>query len=200
MGRLRGLWFVAVVVALLSFECKAQADQIYGSLPLSGLNITENGTNLETSTEVTAAFTFSSAGTGAYSAIPEFNVFVSSTISLTDPGTFTLSLDDLSNGTNYGTFTAASYSFPAVNTPDFYEVALLGTFTPGAGLLAYDPNFTATPTSVNISINQSGASLSEAITLSAPEPASLMLLGIGAVSLAMGSGLRRWRNAAKTKV
>jgi hypothetical protein len=78
---------------------------------------------------------------------------------------------------SYGSFAAAS-AVIVQRTANFLDVFLLGTFTPGPGI----PGAVASPTSLRISVNQSGESLSEAITLNSPpatipEPATLALFG-----------------------
>jgi hypothetical protein len=169
---------VGAVIALLGGGSRCQAAMIQGSLPLAGFVVTQNGGNLGSSTVVSAALTLtSSTGTQDYAPIPIATNFGPNTVDVNNLTAFTLS-----NAT-FGTFTTTSGVILLHNT-SFLNVFLVGVYSPGPGLAA---GLTPGPTSARISINQSGASLSEAITLSSPpedlmvtpEPTSVVLAGIG---------------------
>jgi hypothetical protein len=117
----------------------------------------------------------SSPGAGDYSVVPLFTDFGPATLDTTDLDAFTIS-----NAT-YGSFGGVTTGEILTQNANFLDVYLVGTFNPGSGLaVGLDP----TLSSLRISINQSGSSLSEAITLSSPpagtgvpEPATFALLG-----------------------
>jgi len=136
----------------------ANAQLLSGSLPLAGFIVTSNSPSLGTSTTVSSVFTFSSGpGLGDYAPIPVATNFGPTTLDLTNFTTFAFS------DATYGSWTSAS-GVVVQQTANFLDVFILGTFTPGPGL----PGFIATPGSLRISVNQSGGSLSEAITLVSP--------------------------------
>ncbi|MBM3225909.1 MAG: PEP-CTERM sorting domain-containing protein [Candidatus Tectomicrobia bacterium] len=160
-------------------------------MPLIGLGTAQNGTDLAVSTIITTTDTLTSgAGVGDYSPIPPLASFGPATLDLTDLAAFALS------NVGFGSFDAGAGSFVVSQSPNFLDVFLLGVFTPGPGLAAgLDP----TPTSLRISLNQSGASISMAITLNTPpappnnqvpEPGTWVLMSIGTLGL-LGYGWRR---------
>ncbi len=170
---------------------RATAADLNGSFAFTGLNATKNGTNLLDST----LFTFSnyltnSNGSGDYIGIVTGTLWTGQ-----NPAPTTGALN-ITNGTTMGGFsiTNASFgTFVASNTAqnqivnqsaNFLDVYLRGMFTP-AGTLS---SFNATDTSLRISINLSGESLSSAFTLNTPavnvpEP-STYVLGIIATAVA----------------
>lgn len=170
----------ALVAALATSSVhSAQAAALSGSLPLAGFLVSQNSTDLLLSTTVSSVFTFTSGlGIGDYSPIPVATDFgptlldFSSTAAMTG---FTMS------NAGYGTWTTTSGAFAPGHTASFLQVLLHGTFTPSGALSSFDP----TPATLRISVNLSGGSLAEAITLDStkhdvPEPGSIaMLVGMG---------------------
>jgi len=150
----------AVAVAALAIGAlgSAGAQLLNGSLPLAGIVVTQNGADLLASTSVSDAFAITSGfGATDYAPIPLGTTYGTTTLDFTNFTTFSLS-----NAT-FGSFATTSGSF-ITHHADFVDVLLLGVYSPGPGL----PGFVPTPASLRISINQSGASLSEAITLNSP--------------------------------
>jgi hypothetical protein len=179
-----------IAAAALGASMLSQAATINGSLPLSGQTVTENGATLATSTLIQSVNTVTSGvGTGDYIPVPLGASFGPTSLNLSNFLTFALS-----NAT-FGAFSTSS-GVVVSQTASFLDVFLTGTFTPGSGLAA---GLTPTVSSVRISVNQSGASLSEAITLNSPalsspvpEPGTSMFLAAGLIGV-LGYGWRRQR-------
>lgn len=176
----------AGVVALMAMGTSAQAAEIDGSLSLSGLGVTQNAATLDVSTLISALDTIvASPGLGDYSPVPLLTSFGPNSLdlsSLTGNSIDNIAGFSLSNAT-YGSFAATSGTIVNRNK-SFLDVFVLGVFTPAAGLPGLEP----TATSLRISYNQSGDSVSQAITLNSPpvqipEPAGLALLGIAALGV-----------------
>ena|SRR5690349_18572720 len=169
-------------------EAKAVPLTLHGSLALAGFKVTQNKTNLALSTKITAKFMLTSNnGTGAFHYIPLFTVFTPTMLNLANLNTF--SFTDAPGNTGWGTFVANHPSFPnqvVQHTANFLDVLMDGTFTPGLKFLAHHP-YVPSEEILRISLNQSGKSLSEAVTLNsppqAPEPGTLVLLGSGILAL-----------------
>jgi hypothetical protein len=177
----------------LAMGVSAQAALIDGSLPLAGFGVTQDGTDLSQSTKIFTNFELTtSQGTGDLAVIGQMVFFLDSDISLAQAATgFGYTLWN----TQWGTFTATSGSI-VTQSADFLDLFMEGTFVPGsdASMSGFDP----TPANVRISINQSGTSLSQAVTLNAvpvPEPTSLALLAIGSTIGLVGVARRRWKKA-----
>ena len=153
-----------------------------GSLSLAGVAVTQNGANLAVSTLVTAADTIVvGPGVGDYAPVALFSSFGPHALDLSNLVALAAAFS-LSNPT-YGSY-AASSAVIVQQLPDFLDIYIVGTFTPAIGgpLDVFDP----TPTALRISVNQSGKSEAEAVTLnSVPEPVALTLLGIGLTGAAM---------------
>jgi hypothetical protein len=154
-----------------------QANQITGSLPLTGMNDSENGTNLMTSTSLWDLDTVTSGpGLGDFSVVPM----------LTDYGAFSLNLTTVGSGggftlsnATYGTFVASAGSIVFQN-PSFLDAVVSGTYTPGPGLVGA----TAGPMNVEIVFAQNQGSVAAAMTFSSvPEPGTMMLFGSAMLGL-----------------
>ena len=176
---------VAGAVMVLAASTVAQAVTLQGSLSFAGFGVTQNGTDLATSTQISATFTLvSSAGLGDFAPIPITTNFGAHTLDLSDlVGSFSL------ENASVGAFAATSASILS-QSANFLSIVFGGIFTPVAGGLL--DGFEATETTLRISINQSGESLSEAITMNnVPEPASMMLMlaGLAGIAAARRSAL-----------
>ncbi len=183
---------VSAGIAVLALGSICSAGTINGSDPLAGFGASQNGADLSVSTIITdSAGLTSGAGFGDYSPVPEFANFGPSTLNLTNFASFTLS------NASFGSFATTSGSI-ITQQADFLDVLLDGLYTPGPGLAAgLDP----TVSSLRISINMSGNSLSEAITLNSPaaqpqgtvpEPGTGGLLMMGGSLTLLGLFTRRF--------
>uniref|UniRef100_Q01RG6 Ice-binding protein C-terminal domain-containing protein n=1 Tax=Solibacter usitatus (strain Ellin6076) TaxID=234267 RepID=Q01RG6_SOLUE len=189
--------FAMVAIAMLVLASVTHASPINGSLPLNGGNLTQNGTDLSLSTMISATLTTNlSTGSGDYAFIPFGTNFGPTTLNYTSNAT--LSTFTFGNAV-WGTFVASANPANEVvqKTANFLDVFIIGTFTPGtnAGWAGKDP----TQSSLRFSINQSGSSISEAITLNSPatpppavpEPQTMALIGSALAGLAFVSR-KRW--------
>jgi len=159
--------FVALgaTCALLAASATSRAGPIHGSLALAGMGVSENGTNLLNSTSFATLGDFTTApGAGDYAAVgPVGSGYTAMPLKLTNFGSF------LFNSATFGTFAASSGSVVSSGNPApgqyFLNVLELGTYTPGHRLAS---GVTPGPTSVLISLTQSGTSISESLTLQSP--------------------------------
>lgn len=180
---------------VLATSGTSYAVPIVGSLPLIEFGATQDGTDLSVSTMFTASDTQTSdVGVGDYSPIPVTTSFGPTSLDLSNLVGFSIS-----NAT-YGSFVSTSGLIFTQNA-NFLNVFFLGDYTPGPGLAA---GLDVSPTSLRLTLNQSGTSISGALTLNSPpvppggtipEPSTISLLGVGL----LGLGWSRWRHARSAK-
>ncbi len=184
----------ALVTTLGLALAASQAQAAFsGSMALAAIGPTTATGNLGDTTYSATSFFTTSTGTGNFSNVPGSTTFTGSSFTIGSSSGFVVS-----NGT-YGTFTQTAApvleSQSIVNghvvSEDFY---ILGTYS-GNGITA------GTPTSFDISFTQNGGpgnSISASGTLvippapviGTPEPASVVMLGLGLAGFC-GYGLRR---------
>lgn len=202
--RIRSLFAVAAI--MLASAPLSQAATINGSLPFAGFGLTQNGADLSVSTQITAGvYSTTNFGVGDYSAVALGSAFNSGGT----PSTVTLNLNNLSTFTftnpTYGTFVAngpvgGSGSQVIVQNSNFLSVYLLGTFTPAVGAPSPLGGLSPTQTSLRLSFNFSGGSLSGSASMSSPaeivpEPSTYALGTLAAGAMAFIA--RRRKSVAK---
>lgn len=182
-----GLFSLAAI-----FGLETRAADLNGSFAFSGLNAAQNGTNLLDSTIFTFTnFLTNSNGVDDYVGIvtgtfwdgpnPAPNTGVLDVTSPTTMGGFTIS------NPNFGTFVASNTAQNQIvnQSANFIDIYLRGIFTPAGDISSFNP----TDTSIRVSINLSGSSLSSAFTLNTPavpvpEPSTYALGTLATIVLA----------------
>jgi hypothetical protein len=163
-----------VALALVGGTLPSQAAPIAGSIPLIGIGTGQNGPDLALSTLVFTLDTIvSGTGYDDYSPIPLLTAYGPAALDLTQAATgFGLVL----NNAVFGSFVASSGEIEQQDAA-FLDLCVYGVYVPGPGLPGVGP----ADTTLRVSVNQSGDSLSSAFTLvsvpSIPEPGTLALLG-----------------------
>lgn len=181
---------------------RANAADLNGSFAFSGLNMTKNGTNLLDST----LFTFSNFLTTSNGNADYVGIVTGTFWTGPNPAPTTGSLDITSPTTmggfsitnaSFGTFVASNTAQNQIvnQSANFLDIYLRGMFTPSGTLASFNP----TDTSLRISINLSGDSLSSAFTLNTPavnvpEPSTYVL---GIVATTVVGLIARQRRKAK---
>ncbi|MBC7927986.1 MAG: hypothetical protein H7039_20260 [Bryobacteraceae bacterium] len=182
----------ALLGALLAGTFTAQAATIIGSLSIVSLSTTINGTNLQDSTTFSQSIRLVGDSFGDYSFIPLGTTVSDAVIDVNNLSAYSFTIGE---GGSIGTFTAA-FGTQLTDLPNFDDFYFEGVFTPGAGFTAgFDPS----PTSVRISLNQSGEAISSASTLASPptglvpEPTTVAT-GLAGLALVGMMRLRRRRS------
>jgi hypothetical protein len=187
---LRTLVLTGTALAFL-ISPSAQAASIDGSFPLNGIGVTQNFGDLLSSTLISMTDTqVSGAGLDDFSPIALSSSF--GPVSLNLSSLVALAAGFSLNSGTYGTFQAAS-ALIVQQSANFLDIYFEGLFTPNnAALPGLDPS----NASLRMSVNQSGASLSAAMTLTSPpvgvpEPATVSVVAGGLAMLGLAAYRRR---------
>jgi len=182
MRKVFGFLALALVLCLAA---PAGAAPINGSVVVSTLGTTINGSDLLTATLFSPVVfipqqVFTGLTTGDYVPVPQFTFGSGGLIDTNNINTYNL------NFVGLGTFAAATGQILSQNA-NFLDALFIGTFTPTlSGVLGgFDPS----PTSVRISLNKTGPSTSYGGTMASPpegnvpEPGTYALIGAGLFTL-----------------
>ena len=172
---------------------KAHAAGINGSINLINSGVTLNdGTNLGNTTSLSFSpfdgnhnLLTGSSKFGDYSTVPNGTQIQTSVLNLASLLSFTYSTF---TANEMGTFNTVSVGNVIQQNANFLDVFLIGLFTPNASATTPLGGLDPTLTSLRISFNQSGDSVSGTITQNSPpanipEPGTLALLGASLVGL-----------------
>jgi hypothetical protein len=192
MTKLHRLLFAGIVLSLAT-GYSTQAGTVSGSQSFAdaGTATADTG-NINTATSFTIGDMVSTGSQeGAFIAYPPLTSFGSISFSLSNPVSFSFG-----NG-SFGSFTSTSIS-EALSTPGSVEFYILGNYTPGSfvGIGPAQPasftlGFEQTPASTG-SISDSGTfATPPAPPPGIPEPASVVLVGIGLTSVSLFRMLRK---------
>ncbi len=189
--------FIAIAL-IVSLAAGVTAAPINGSIVLATVGSSMNGTNLANSTLITpTGFIFNptpppptilltpgvvtGAATGDYVAVPFLTPASGGVVDLLNINVYALLF-----GSNVGAFSATVGQIVS-QSANFLDVLYTGTFFPDLSgpLAVFDPS----PTSVRVSMNYSGGSVSYAATMASPpeeiipEPGTYALIGAGLLAL-----------------
>ncbi len=172
----------------------AEAATIMGDYGFAAFGVTTDTGNITTATTFTMTPLIGGGGSNQFALVPPFVV----------PGSVTLNVPlatmSFSQST-WGSFAATSVVSSSFS-PGVRNIILLGTYTPTVGSIPYLNGIqTAGPASITLAFTQNGGPNSF-VTMSAtlssppnfatvPEPASMTLLGMGAIGMAFGAYRRR---------
>jgi hypothetical protein len=184
---------LAAVAFLVISAVSANASMIIGSLGLNGFAPTQTAADLSSLVNVisTTNVTLNGSATGDYS-MATLSASYGSPTSLSVATVLTGGGFTFSSAVN-GTFVATSGVILTQSTTNL-DLFLLGNYSPGTAFSTSSCNIcTATGTLAHVSINQTGTSLSYAMTLMSPasnlpgvpEPATMGLLGSALVVLGL---------------
>ncbi len=168
---------------MLASVDRAWSAPIVGTLDTAGINVITDGADLAVSTVVGGSDILSLAGGGDFSIVPADTSFGPLVLDLSNVvGSFTFA-----NAT-YGSFTPTS-ALISTQTADLLTLVLMGTFTPGPGLVGKDP----TGVRIDVTVTQGGGEggvPEVAVALSTPAPA-VPEPGISAMLVLGGLALAR---------
>jgi hypothetical protein len=171
----KGTLFLAIGVAMLLPVTAAQASLMNGSegFVLFSVSTAPNANNVDACTSVNwGMMGTNGVGGGDFSTIPALTWMHSWTpVTLSNLSAWTFEKP------GFGTWTTTGGNVTRPGS-GLLHVSLTGTFTPDFG------GFTASPGTAELSVNQSGGSVTGGLTFAVtPEPATLSLLALGGLAM-----------------